>query len=167
MLVIGIDPGSVRTGYGIIREESGQPSLVTYGCVNLSTLKTFPEKLKIISKNLRDIIRKHEPDSIAIEDCFYSKNVKSALKLGHIRGAIILTAINEDLEIYEYSPLEIKKSVVGYGRAEKLQVQKMIQILLKMDEIPYPEDSADALACAYCHIASYKTKNLINIKKYR
>lgn len=161
MIVLGIDPGSVKTGYGLIHDDSGVPILIDYGCINLSSSKTFPEKLGIISKAITEIILEQKPDFIAIEDCFYSKNVKSALKLGHIRGAIILTAINQNLKIYEYSPLEVKKAVVGYGRAEKIQVQKMIKVLLNMDEIPYPEDSADALACAYCHIATYRTKNLI------
>ncbi|MBU1626988.1 crossover junction endodeoxyribonuclease RuvC [bacterium] len=161
MIVLGIDPGSNRTGYGVLVEEPNRVRVIDYGSISLGSIKTFPEKLKRISEKIKEIIQRFEPRFVAIEDCFYAKNVKSALKLGHVRGAVILTAVNEDVEVSEYSPLEIKKAVVGYGRAEKMQVQQMMKVLLNLDEIPQPEDSADALACAYCHIATYRFKKKI------
>jgi len=162
MIVLGIDPGSRRTGFGILGEEPNRVRTIDYGTIKLDSKKNFPEKLKKISETLTTLIKKHNPDFIAIEDCFYAKNVKSALKLGHVRGAIILTAVKENLDVAEYTPLEIKKAVTGYGRADKGQVQQMMKILLNLTEIPKPDDSADALACAYCHIATYKLKNKIS-----
>jgi crossover junction endodeoxyribonuclease RuvC len=162
MIVLGIDPGSNRTGYGLLVEETNNVKAIDYGTINLSTIKTFPEKLWKISDSIKKLIVKYKPEFVSIEDCFYAKNVKSALKLGHVRGAIILTAVNEKVEIAEYSPLEIKKAVTGYGRAEKMQIQQMMKMLLNLQEIPHPEDSADALACAYCHIATYRLKQKIS-----
>ena len=161
MIVLGIDPGSNRTGYGLLQEKSGVVRSIDYGCINLSSIKTFPQKLEKISITVKELIRKYKPDFTAIEDCFYAKNVKSALKLGHVRGAIILTAINENVEITEYTPLEIKNAVTGYGRADKMQVQQMMRMLLDLPGVPQPEDAADALACAYCHIATYSLRKKI------
>ena len=161
MIVLGIDPGSNRTGYGLLREDSGNVRVIDYGCINLASLKSFSLKLAKISETLKSLIMTHKPDFAAIEDCFYAKNVKSALKLGHVRGAVILTAVSENVEIAEYTPLEIKKAVTGYGRADKMQVQQMMRMLLNLPGVPQPEDAADALACAYCHIATYNLRKKI------
>jgi len=161
MIVLGIDPGSLRTGYALLSEGPNDIKAIDWGSINLGSIKSFPEKLRKIGSTLKGLIREYKPDFAAIEDCFYAKNVKSALKLGHIRGAVIITAVNENVRIAEYTPLEIKKAVTGYGRADKMQVQQMMMMLLRLPEIPQPEDAADALACAYCHIATYRLHSKI------
>ncbi len=151
MKTLGVDPGSVVTGYGVV-EGTGQKLIhVTSGFLKVAMRPTFAERLGAIYQGLTRIITEHSPDVMAIESLFFSKNVKSAILLGHARGVAILAGVNAGLDIHEYSPLEIKQSVVGYGRADKGQVQEMVRILLSLKEIP-ETNTADALAVAICHL---------------
>lgn len=150
MIVLGIDPGTKVTGYGIVEKNRRGLAHVTHGEIKIRKGELLSQGLKKIYNSLMEIIREFDPDTIAIEDIFYGKNVKSLIKQGQARGVAILTASHNDIPIYEYSPLEIKKAVVGYGRAEKTQVQHMVKAILKLEELP-PEDASDALAIAICH----------------
>mgnify|MGYP000002820172 CR=1 FL=1 len=152
MRVMGIDPGSNCTGYGIVEEINGDLKVVHWGSVKTKPRQSFPEKLKLIYDELIATSREFNPDEVAVEDMFYATNVKSALKLGQTRGVAILSAVNEGKPVAEYSPLEVKQSVVGYGHAEKEQVQDMVTAILKLKEKPEPLDASDALAVAICHI---------------
>ena len=154
MKTFGIDPGSERTGYGCIETIGSRHHLVIYGSLSAPAHSTFPEKLKHIHAGLVTLLAKHRPDCVAVETIFYSRNVRSALKLGHARGIALLAASEAGLSVVEYAPAEIKRAVVGYGRAEKHQVQQMIQLLLGLATPPSPHDAADALAVAICHVHS-------------
>ena len=163
MRVMGIDPGSSCTGLGIIEEINNELKVVYWGSIKSKARQPFPKRLKFIYDELAAVIQKFNPDEVAVEDMFFATNVKSALKLGQTRGVAILSAVNEGKLVSEYSPLEVKQSVVGYGRAEKQQVQEMVTTLLKLKEKPEPFDASDALAVAICHIhataANFKIKN--------
>jgi crossover junction endodeoxyribonuclease RuvC len=150
--IFGIDPGSERTGYGCIESSGSRHRLVTCGILSAPARSTFPEKLLVIHHGLKGLLERHRPECVAIENIFYAKNVRSALKLGHARGVALLAASEAAIPVVEYSPAEIKRSVVGYGRAEKPQVQAMMKLLLGLDAAPSPHDVADALAVAICHI---------------
>ena len=154
MKIFGIDPGSERTGYGCIETMGSRHHLVIYGSLSAPARSTFPEKLKHIHGGLATLLATHRPDCVAVETIFYSRNVRSALKLGHARGIALLAASEAGLSVVEYAPAEIKRAVVGYGRAEKHQVQQMIQLLLGLPTPPSPHDAADALAVAICHVHS-------------
>ncbi len=152
MKIFGIDPGSDRTGYGCIESDGSRHHLVVFGTVSGPPRATFPEKLDAIHRGLCALLERHAPDCVAIEDIFYARNVRSALKLGHARGVALLAACEAHVPIAEYAPAEIKRAVVGYGRAEKPQVQHMVKLLLGLDAAPSPHDAADALAVAICHL---------------
>ncbi len=152
MRVFGIDPGSARTGYGCVQSDGTRHRLVACGAIAMTSSKPFPEKLKIIHAELGALIALHRPDCVAIENLFHAINARSALKLGHARGVAMLAAVEAGVPIVEYTPAEVKQSVVGYGRAEKRQVQSMVQLLLGLAEPPSPFDAADALAIAVCHL---------------
>jgi crossover junction endodeoxyribonuclease RuvC len=160
MRVLGIDCGGEYTGYGVVELlPSGKLYCLTCGAVKLSTREPLPRRLSRIYMELGAIISAHEPDEVAIEDVFYALNVKSALKLGQVRGVAMLAAASAGLEVAEYSPLTIKSSVVGYGRAEKQQVQHMVTRLLDLQTPPEPMDASDALAIAICHLHTIGTLN--------
>ena len=152
MRIFGIDPGSERTGYGCIESAGGRHHLVICGALSAPASATFPERLMVIHAGLRTLLERHRPACVAIEDIFYARNVRSALKLGHARGVALLAASEAGIPVVEYSPAEIKRAVVGYGRAEKTQIQAMIKLLLGLDAVPTPHDVADALAIAVCHL---------------
>ena len=151
MRVLGIDCGSERTGYGIIESDGATHHMRACGVIRTSPRQPFQERLLEIANGLRKLIKLHLPEAAAVEEVFYSANVKTALKLAHVRGVALLAAAECGLELAEYSPLEVKTSVVGYGRAEKFQVQKMVQSLLRTSEAIDSEDASDALAVAICH----------------
>jgi crossover junction endodeoxyribonuclease RuvC len=155
--VLGVDPGSETTGYGVVESDRGKFRLVEFGGIHAPAKLKFPERLLLIADKLESIIERLEPGVCAVEETFYAVNVKSALKLGHVRGVVLLAAARAGLEIAEYSPLEIKLAIVGYGRAEKQQVQEMVRILLELKERPAPLDASDALAAAICHINTAST----------
>ncbi len=162
MLVLGIDPGTATTGYGLVREESdGQLTAVDYGVVLTSSKLPMPQRLLEIYRQLKDIVLLHRPDQAAVEKLFFQTNVRTAISVGQGRGVAILALAEANILVAEYTPLEIKQSVVGYGNADKNQVQQMIRALLNLDDIPRPDDAADALAVAVCHIHSYRMANLL------
>ena len=152
MRVLGIDCGGAYTGYGVVEMHEGKLHCLTCGAIKLSPREALPQRLSRIFTQLGEIIAQHQPDEVAIEDVFYALNVKSALKLGQVRGVAMLAASTAGLEVAEYSPLTIKSSVVGYGRAEKQQVQHMVTRLLELSLPPEPMDASDALAIAICHL---------------
>ncbi|MGB6675194.1 MAG: crossover junction endodeoxyribonuclease RuvC [Terriglobales bacterium] len=158
MRVLGIDCGTEYTGFGVVElGHDGTLICLTCGAVKLSPRDSMPARLSTIFNRLGEVIVEHRPDRVAIEDVFYALNVKSALKLGQVRGVAMLAASSAGLEVAEYSPLSIKSAVVGYGRAEKQQVQHMVTRLLNLAEIPEPPDAADALAIAICHLHTSAT----------
>jgi crossover junction endodeoxyribonuclease RuvC len=158
MRVMGIDCGTGYTGYGVVElRPDGKLLCLACGAVKLSSRDSMSSRLATIFNQLGAIIQKHRPDNVAIEDVFYALNVKSALKLGQVRGVAMLAASSAGLQVSEYSPLTIKSAVVGYGRAEKQQVQHMVTHLLNLAEIPEPPDAADALAIAICHLHTSAT----------
>ncbi len=161
--VIGIDPGSLYCGYGIIERKSNNSYIyITSGNIEISRYKTLDRRIMEIYDALQAIIKTYRPNVAAIEKVFFAKGVKSALSLGHVRGVSLLAAVKEGLTIYEYSPLEVKKAVVGYGRAEKSQVQAMVKSILNVDkDLSY--DSADALAVSICHLNTIRFEELIKV----
>ena len=152
MRVFGIDPGSARTGYGCVETDGSRHRMVTCGAITSPALASFPDKLHRIHSELTRILAECRPECVAIENLFHSVNARSALKLGHARGVAMLAAVESGVPVFEYTPAEIKRAVVGYGRAEKPQVQHMIKLLLGLADVPSPHDAADALAVAICHV---------------
>ena len=159
MRVLGIDCGTECTGYGVVElNDSGRLTCRKCGAVKLSARDPMPLRLATIFSRLTEVIHEHQPDRVAIEDIFYALNVKSALKLGQVRGVAMLAAATAGLQVAEYAPLTIKSAVVGYGKAEKTQVQHMVMQLLSLPELPQPPDAADALAIAICHLHTLATQ---------
>jgi crossover junction endodeoxyribonuclease RuvC len=163
MLTLGIDPGTAIMGYGLVESEAGgdegrvrgeRLKMVEYGALYTPANTPLVERLPMLYEGLRDLIKEYKPISVAIEELFFNKNVRTALAVGHARGIAILAAAHSALPVGEYTPLQVKQAVVGYGRATKEQVQAMVKILLNMDHVPRPDDAADALAVAICHIHS-------------
>ena len=152
MRVFGIDPGSERTGYGCVETDGRRHRLVTCGAISTAGASCFAERLAVIHRDLAALLRDCAPGVVAIENLFHAVNVRSALKLGHARGVAMLAAVQAGVDVVEYTPAEIKRAVVGYGRAEKPQVQQMIKLLLELPSVPTPHDAADALAVALCHV---------------
>ena len=152
MRVFGIDPGSARTGYGCVQSDGTRHRLIACGAISIPVSNAFPQKLLIIHAELAALLAEHRPDCVAIENLFHAVNARSALMLGHARGVAMLAAVEAGLPIVEYTPAEVKQSVVGYGRAEKSQVQSMVQLLLGLSVPPTPHDASDALAIAVCHL---------------
>lgn len=163
MRILGIDPGIAIVGYGIVDIKGNSISMVEYGCITTSSKSRLPDRLFFIMNEMTDIINEFKPNEMAIEELFFNKNTKTAITVAEARGVEILAAKQSGLEIYEYTPLQIKQAVVGYGRAEKQQVQEMVKILLNLSERPKPDDAADALAVAICHSLSHKFKDLYKI----
>jgi len=149
--ILGLDPGTATTGWGIINENKKQPRLVAFGCIETDKNKDNTARIKEIARDLREIISTHQPDEVAIEDLFFFKNLKTAIKVAQARGAMILTCADRNMPVFEYTPLQVKQALTGYGRAEKKQVQIMVKNILKLRNIPRPDDAADALAVAICH----------------
>lgn len=149
MVILGIDPGTATTGYGVIRRSKTLKCL-DYGVIRTSPSSSAPERLKILSDELNKLIKKYEPGVLSVENIYFFKNLKTALPVSQAKGVILLAAARQNIPVKELTPLQIKMGVVGYGRAEKKQVQRMIQRLLNLAEIPKPDDAADALAVAVC-----------------
>lgn len=152
MIILGIDPGIANTGYGLIRYEKKKIELIDYGCVLTYKKDTFSLRIKKIYYKIKELMEKYNLHEVAIEEIFFNKNVRSALTVSKVHGMVAITVALEGLELYEYTPLQIKQATVGNGRAEKHQVQSMVKILLNLSEIPRPDHAADALAAAICHI---------------
>lgn len=163
MVVIGIDPGTATTGYGILREQaSGQLEVINYGVIQTAADQPMPERLLELYRQLNEIILLHRPDSGAVEKLFFQRNVRTAISVSQGRGVILLALANHGLPVAEYTPLEVKQAVAGYGGAEKRQVQEMVRMLLDLDRIPQPDDAADALAIAICHVHTAHTQQMID-----
>jgi crossover junction endodeoxyribonuclease RuvC len=161
MIVLGIDPGTAITGYGLVREESnGQAVALAYGAITTPSDLPLPDRLKLLQHDLAVVIEQYQPDQSAVEQLFFNKNVRTALAVGHARGVILLTLAQANLPIYEYTPLAVKQAVTGSGRADKRQVQQMVTLLLSLSKIPKPDDVADALAIAICHLHSARLTTL-------
>lgn len=150
MIILGIDPGTATTGYGIVSKKKGKLSLKEFGCIKTGKALPQAERLLLIRKELNKIIRKHKPRLIAVEELFFFKNLKTAIKVAEARGVILATAAEAKTAISEYTPLEVKIAISGYGRAEKSQVQKMVKAILGLKEIVKSDDAADAIAVAIC-----------------
>lgn len=161
MRILGVDPGTLCCGYGIVEEEDSRLFYVTSGGIKVSSKIALPVRLKAIYEGIEEVIRKHRPEVMAIENLFFAKNVQAALKLGQSKGVAILAAVKVGIPVFEYTPLEVKQSVVGYGTAEKKQVQHMVKNLLGLKNLPQSPDLADALALAICHIHAYRMKEIL------
>jgi crossover junction endodeoxyribonuclease RuvC len=161
--IFGIDPGSDCTGYGCVDTDGSRHRMIVFGAIRTTAARSFPDKLLEIHAGLSALLAECRPDCVAIENLFHAVNVRSALKLGHARGVAMLAAVEAGVAVVEYTPAEIKRAVVGYGRAEKHQVQQMVKLILGLAEPPSPHDAADALAVAICHAhssASYRAAPL-------
>lgn len=156
MIILGIDPGFAITGYGVVKYEGNKFSVIDYGAVTTPAGMEMPKRLLALNEGLEKVIEKFRPDFISVEELFFNKNIKTALNVGHGRGVVLLTAAKSGIPVFEYTPLQVKQAVVGYGRAEKAQVQQMVKVLLNLPAIPKPDDVADALAIAICHGHSHK-----------
>jgi len=162
MRVLGIDCGSRVTGYGVIDSDGADCVFVRCGAIRSKSSDSLASRLQTIHHGIAQIIHEVQPEAAAFENLFYATNVQSALKLGHVRGVSIFAAVEANLPVFEYSPLEVKSAVTGYGRAEKLQVQQMVRALLKLGVAPEPYDASDALAVAICHIHTHRyNKSLV------
>lgn len=158
MIILGIDPGIADTGYGVIKkEENGKLTCLTYGSIKTKAGIDLAERLDLLNKELIKIIKKYKPKIIAVEELFFCKNVKTALVVSHARGVTLLSAKQSGVATLEFTPLQVKQAVSTYGRAEKIQVQKMVKLLLNLKEMPKPDDAADALAVAICAANSHIT----------
>ena len=158
--VLGIDPGIAAMGYGLIEGDSDGFSAIDYGCLSTSAKQPIPERLHTLYWSLIDIIERHQPSEAAIE-LFVARNLRTALTVGQARGVAILAAANSGLPVYEYTPLEIKQNVSGYGHGDKRQIQEMVRIQLRLQYIPKPDDAADALAVAICHMSKMRLSRLL------
>lgn len=155
MLVIGIDPGTATTGYGLVLErEDGSLAAVDYGAITTPADQPMPQRLSVLFRQLLEILLLHRPESGAVERLYFQRNVRTAISVGQGRGVALLALAEAGVPVLEYTPLEVKKAIVGYGGADKNQVQQMVRALLDLDEIPQPDDAADALAVAICHLHS-------------
>jgi len=161
MIIIGIDPGTATTGYGLIKKTGKKLQVVDYGCILTSPLLSPGERLKNINRDLNKLLDKHKPEVLAVESVYFFKNLKTAMPVSQAKGVILFTAAKKRIPVYEYTPLQVKMAVAGYGRAEKKQVQKMIKILLDLENKPEDknkrkDDATDALGIAMCYAVSHR-----------
>ncbi len=162
MITIGIDPGTATTGYGLIRENpDGSLSAIAFGVITTTAELSMPQRLKTLFQDLSDIINLHRPQNGAVEKLFFHRNVTNAISVGQGRGVALLALAQANITVAEYTPLQVKQAVAGYGAADKNQVQQMVRVLLSLNEIPHPDDAADALAIAICHLHSAKMNSII------
>ena len=160
MRILGIDPGTATTGWAILSEKNGKIVPLTYGHISTDPKKTDSERILEISKDIHEIIKKYKPQEAAVEDIFFFKNQKTIITVAQARGAILLTLCQNNVRVASYTPLQVKQALTGYGRAEKKQIQMMTRNILKLEKLPKPDDTADAIAIALCHINSRKLNNL-------
>lgn len=162
MIVLGVDPGLAITGWGVVKESNKKLITLGYGSIKTEKGLSYPQRLKIIYNELTQVIMQYNPRIVAVEELFFNKNVKTALRVAEARGVAILAAMNAGRIIAEYTPLQVKQALVGYGRASKFQIQKMVQVVLRLEKVPSPDDTADALAVAVCHINSDRIGNILS-----
>lgn len=164
MIILGFDPGIATLGYGVIKTEKGKkPQMLDYGIVSTPKDENIAVRLAMLEKGVKQILDKYKPDEVAIEELFFAKNVKTGIAVAHARGVVLLTCIKECGRIYEYTPLQIKQALTGYGRAEKQQIQAMVKMFLNLKAVPKPDDAADALAVALTHAQTNKLGGLFSI----
>ena len=161
MRILGLDPGTATTGYGIIDIVEGEPQAVAYGVIRTSSKKSTPERLKKIYDELRELLETYQPASAAIEEVFFGRNITTAISVGQARGVLILALANAGISVDEYSPPQVKDAVTGYGKADKQQVQLMVRTLLRLEETPRPDDAADGLAVAITHYQHRRYTSLL------
>jgi len=154
VIIMGIDPGLAIMGYGVIESSNNKMKVLDWGVVTTPSDMDTPQRLLHIFNSVDKLIQQYSPEALAYEELFFNKNVKTALIIGHARGAAVVAGARQAIDLFEYTPLQVKQAVVGYGRADKNQVQSMVKLLLNLKEIPKPDDAADALAVAICHIHS-------------
>ena len=164
MIVLGIDPGYALMGWGVVESEGSRMRLINYGCVETKAGVPMYHRLRTLQLGVRDLVRIYHPDDVAFEELFFAHNATTALMVGAARGAAIIAAAEYTENLYEYTPMQIKQAVTGYGRADKKQVQQMVRLLLKMDQIPKPDDAADAIACAITHCQAGPAKEEFRMK---
>ena len=155
MLILGIDPGTAIMGYGLIEKNGQRFTAVDYACWRTGPEMAMPERLLKLYTLLNEFLHSHRPEHVAVEELFFNRNTTTALAVGQARGVVMLAAAQHGLPVFEYTPLQVKQAVVGYGKAEKQQVQMMVRALLSLQEVPKPDDTADALAVAICHAQSF------------
>ncbi|MDR0855495.1 MAG: crossover junction endodeoxyribonuclease RuvC [Christensenellaceae bacterium] len=159
MIILGIDPGYGTLGYGVIKKERGVCAHIENGAIITPKTDRFPERLKFIAEKIEELLAKYSPDAVAIEELFFNTNQKTAIMVAEARGVVLVTVERASIPLFEYTPIQIKLSLTGYGRADKNQIQQMVKMVLHLPEIPKPDDAADALACALTH-AQTNTKML-------
>lgn len=164
MRILGIDPGLALVGFGIIDCIGNSYKLVDYGVIETKAGLPLPSRLEKIYKLMDQLIKTYKPEEVAFEELFFNKNVKTAIAVGHARGVEILACKNKGLDIFEYTPLQIKQAITGYGRADKKQIQEMVKLLLNMEKIPKPDDAADGLAVAITHASSLNFKDMFRMR---
>lgn len=160
MLVLGIDPGTATTGYGLVRETETHPALVAYGTIQTPAGAPMPDRLRTIYQELKELVALHGPDTAAVEKLFFQRNVSTAMSVGQARGVALLALAEAGVSVGEYTPRDVKLAVAGYGGADKPQMQQMVRAILDLPEVPRPDDAADALAVAICHLHSMRMKAL-------
>jgi crossover junction endodeoxyribonuclease RuvC len=158
--VLGIDPGTATTGWAILEEKDNEIKAISYGHISTSPKKSVSKRIKEVADDLEEVIKEYSPEESAIEDIFFFKNLKTAVKVSQSRGGMLLTLERHKLKIAEYTPLQVKQAVTGYGRADKQQVQSMVKSILNLKSTPKPDDTADAIAVAICHLQSRKILEL-------
>lgn len=165
MLTLGIDPGTAITGYGLVRSEGEANRAVAYGVITTPADLPLGRRLQMLYAGLSSLVVAHLPDQAAVEQLFFSRNVTTALAVGHARGVVLLALADNDVPVFEYTPAQVKQAIVGYGRGRKEQIQEMVRILLHLDAVPTPDDAADALALAICHADAARVRRLLeNVK---
>lgn len=163
MIILGFDPGLATLGYGAIKSERGKNEMLDYGVVLTPKNENLPVRLAMLEEGVRKVINQFKPDEIAVEELFFCKNVTTAINVAHARGVLLLTAVKECGRMFEYTPLQIKQALTGYGRADKNQIQQMVKTFLRLPKIPKPDDAADALAVALTHAQTNKMGGLFSM----
>ncbi len=161
MLTLGIDPGTATTGYGLVYAQGDVRRAVTYGALTTPADAPLARRLQLLYADICRLIETHRPDQAAVEQLFFSRNVTTALAVGHARGVVLLALAEANVPVFEYTPAEVKQAIVGYGRARKEQMQEMVRVLLQLDARPTPDDAADALAVALCHADTERVRRLL------
>ncbi len=164
MIVLGIDPGYALMGWGVVETQGSRMRLINYGCVETKAGVPMPLRLRTLQLGVRDLLNIYKPDDVAFEELFFARNVTTALMVGAARGAAIISAAEYTENLYEYTPMQIKQAVTGYGKADKKQIQQMVKLLLHLDEIPRPDDAADAIACAVTHCQTGPAKDQFRMR---
>ena len=157
MVILGLDPGTATTGYGVIRVLGNRFQMLEYGIISTPAKTPMEKRLEMIYDNLQELLQKWQPDQAAVEELFFNQNITTAITVGQARGVLLLCCAQNNVPLAEYTPLQVKQALVGYGRADKKQIQQMVKMFLNLADIPKPDDAADALEIAMCHAHNYQT----------